>query len=61
MSNLEQYEIQIKIAQIIERSRQQEERFLVDSRSAASDIIQYLQKRNLLESIYQENVLHLEN
>jgi hypothetical protein len=55
MSNLEQSEIQIKIAEIIERSRHQEERFLIDSKTAASDIIQFLYKRNLIDGFYQED------
>ena len=61
MSNIEQSEIQVKIAQIIERSRHQEERFLIDSRTAASDIIQFLVKKNLIEGLYHENILNLEN
>ena len=56
MSNIEQTEIKLKIAQIIERSRHQEERFLIDSQTAASDIIQYLQTRNLLDGFYQEDL-----
>ena len=61
MSNLEQYEIQTKIAQIIERSRHQEEMFLVDSKSAANDIIQFLQTRNLIEGFHLENIHVREN
>ncbi|GEO09456.1 hypothetical protein [Segetibacter aerophilus] len=56
MSNLEQSEIQLKIAQIIERSRHQEERFLIDSKAAASDILQFLQKKNLIDGFYQEDL-----
>lgn len=61
MSTLEQSEIQVNIAQIIERSRHQEERFLIDSKTAASDIIQFLLKKNLIEGFYQENILDTEN
>lgn len=61
MSNLEQYEIQLKIAQIIERSRHHEERFLIDSKAAAADILQFLEKKNLLEGFYQANILEVEN
>ncbi len=60
MSNLEQSEIHVNIAQIIERSRHQDERFLVDSKSAASNIIEFLIKKNLLEGFYQENILNVE-
>lgn len=56
MSNLEQHEIQVKIAEIIERSRHQEEMFLTDSKTAASDIIQFLHNKNLIADFYQENV-----
>lgn len=61
MSNLEQYEIQQKIAQIIERSRHHEEMFLVDSKSAAADILQFLKKKNLLEGFYEESFLSMTN
>ncbi|MCW3108262.1 MAG: hypothetical protein JWQ09_2768 [Segetibacter sp.] len=61
MSNLEQYEIQLKIAQIIERSRHHEEMFLIDSKAAASDIIQFLHKKNLIEGFYQENIMNVGN
>jgi nucleoid-associated protein YejK len=61
MSILEQTEIQSKIAQIIERSRHHEEQFLVDSRTAASDIIQFLKKKNLIEGFYDEKNLSREN
>jgi len=61
MSNLEQTEIQLKIAQIIERSRHQEEMFLVDSKAAASNIIQFLYSKNLLEGFHNEDFLKVEN
>ncbi len=61
MSSLEQNEVQLKIAQIIDRSRHHEEMFLVDSKTAASDIIQFLKKKNLIEGFYQENILDVEN
>lgn len=61
MSTLEQSEIQVKIAQIIERSRHQEEMFLIDSKTAASDIIQFLVNKNLIEGFYNENILEAEN
>ncbi|MCW3081412.1 hypothetical protein [Segetibacter sp.] len=61
MSNLERSEIQLKIAQIIERSRHQEERFLIDSKTAASDIMQFLYRKNLVEGFYQEEFPHFEN
>ena len=61
MSNIEQSEVQTRIAQIIERSRHQEERFLIDSKTAASDIIQFLQKKNLINGTYQENILNSKN
>lgn len=61
MSNIERSEIQIKIAQIIERSRHQEERFLIDSKAAASDIIHFLYKKNLIDGFYQEEFPGFEN
>lgn len=61
MSNLEQSEIKLKIAQIIERSRHQEETFLIDSKTAASAIIEFLKMRNLIHGFYQENMLGFEN
>ena len=61
MSNLEQTEIQLKIAQIIERSRHQEEMFLIDSKAAAYNIIAFLHSQNLLEGFYQENILEVDN
>lgn len=61
MSILEQTEIQSKIAQIIERSRHHEEQFLIDSRTAASDIIQFLKKKNLIEGFFDERNSPLQN
>ncbi|MDQ6814894.1 MAG: hypothetical protein M3040_14255 [Bacteroidota bacterium] len=61
MSTLEQSEIQVKIAQIIERSRHQEEMFLIDSKTAASDIIQFLLTRNLIDGFYKEDIENSEN
>lgn len=61
MSNLEQTEIRVKIAEIIERSRHQEERFLIDSKTAAADIINFLSKRKLIAGFYDETMLGLEN
>ena len=58
MSNYEQYEIQQKIAQIIERSRHQEEMFLVDSKTAASDIWNYLKNKNILGEYFTESIDH---
>ncbi len=61
MSTLEQSEIRSKIAQIIERSRHHEEMFLIDSQTAAYDIIRFLQKKNLIEGFYEEKLLNIEN
>ncbi len=55
MSPFQQAEIQSKIAQIIERSRHHEEMFLVDSKTAAFDIIQFLQNNELIHALYEEN------
>ncbi|MCW3107792.1 MAG: hypothetical protein JWQ09_2298 [Segetibacter sp.] len=48
MSEIQKHIVRLQIEQIIERSRQHEERFLIDSKTAASDILQYLQKENLI-------------
>lgn len=61
MSNLEQTEIQLNIAQIIERSRHQEEMFLIDSKAAASTIIEFLYSKNLLVGFNNEDFLKVEN
>lgn len=47
MSEIQQHQIQTKIAEIIERSRHHEEMILIDSRTAASDIVNYLKKENI--------------
>jgi len=49
MSELEQ-NIQVKIAQIIERSRHHDEMFLTDSRTAAQQILKLLQNENLFSA-----------
>jgi hypothetical protein len=54
MSIVEQAEIQSKIAQIIERSRHHEEQLLVDSKTAALNIMRFLKNKNLLEIFYEE-------
>lgn len=48
MSEVQQSEISNSIALIIERSRHDEEMFLVDSKTAATEIIKYLHGQNLL-------------
>lgn len=48
MSEIEKHTVRLQIEQIIERSRYQEETFLVDSKTAASNILQYLQRENLI-------------
>lgn len=48
MSELEKHTVRLQIEQIIERARCQEEMFLIDSKTAASNILQYLQKEKLL-------------
>ncbi|MDQ6812663.1 MAG: hypothetical protein M3040_02815 [Bacteroidota bacterium] len=48
MSEIEKHTISAQIEQIIERSRYQDEMFLIDSKTAASDILQFLQKENLI-------------
>ena len=53
MSEIEKHTIRLQIEQIIERSRYQDEMFLVDSKTAASNILQFLQKENLIQ---KENV-----
>ncbi|MCW3111927.1 MAG: hypothetical protein JWR18_323 [Segetibacter sp.] len=48
MSEIEKHTIRLQIEQIIERSRYQDEMFLIDSRTAATNILQFLQKENLI-------------
>jgi predicted GTPase len=48
MSETDKHRVTIQIEQIIERSRHQEEMFLIDSKTAASDILDYLQKEHLI-------------
>ncbi len=55
MSEIEKHAISLQIEQIIERSRYQDEMFLVDSKTAASNILQYLQKENLISMEKIEN------
>lgn len=55
MSNFEQAEIRTKIAQIIERSRCHEELILIDSKTAAMDIIEFLIDKNLLEESVEDS------
>lgn len=50
MSEVEKHTIRLQIEQIIERSRHQDEMFLIDSKTAASDILQLLQKENLIST-----------
>jgi hypothetical protein len=54
MSQAEHYDLQLNIAQIIERSRHHEEMFLIDSKTAATDILKYLEKRNLISGFEEE-------
>lgn len=49
MSEIEKHTIRLQIEQIIERSRYQDEMFLVDSKTAAADILNFLQKENLIQ------------
>ena len=48
MSETQKHLVKLQIEQIIERSRYQDEMFLIDSKTAATDILQYLQKENLI-------------
>jgi hypothetical protein len=48
MSEIENHKIRLQIEQIIERSRHKEELFLIDSKTAALNILQYLQNENLI-------------
>lgn len=50
MSEIENHKIRLQIEQIIERSRHLDEMFLIDSKTAASNILQYLQKENLISN-----------
>lgn len=61
MSNLKQAEIQLQIAQIIDKSRHQEECFLINSKIAASEIIQFLLNMELIEGFHHEKGFNLEN
>ncbi len=55
MSEIEKHTVRLQIEQIIERSRYQEEMFLIDSKTAASNILQFLQKENLISLENVEN------
>ena len=55
MAQIETHQIRQQIEQIIERSRYQDELFLIDSKTAASNILQYLQSENLLSKDDGEN------
>lgn len=57
MSETQKHIVKLQIEQIIERSRHQEEMFLIDSKTAASNILQYLQNENLilLENVETNN------
>lgn len=48
MSQIEKNIVTLQIEQIIDRARYQEEMFLIDSKTAASNILQYLQTENLI-------------
>jgi len=48
MSEIENHKVKLQIEQIIERSRYHDEMFLTDSKTAASNILQYLQMENLI-------------
>jgi hypothetical protein len=48
MSETQKHIVKLQIEQIIERSRHQEEMFLIDSKTAALNILQYLQNENLI-------------
>lgn len=54
MSQIERYNIQVKIAEIINRSRHHEENFLVDTKAAASDILKYLQTEKFVSAETEE-------
>jgi hypothetical protein len=56
MTANKQAQVQLEIAQIIEGSRHFEEMLLTDSKTAASKIIKFLKKENLLSS-YKEEML----
>lgn len=48
MSDIEKHTIRLQIEQIIERSRYLDEMLLIDSKTAASNILNFLQKENLI-------------
>lgn len=48
MTPIEKENIQTEIAHIIERSRHSDEMFLTDSKSAALQIMSFLQRENIL-------------
>jgi len=55
MSQIEQTLVQSKIAEIIDTSKHGEEMFFTDSKAAASIILKYLQKENLIPSLLSAN------
>ena len=55
MSEIEKHNVRLHIEQIIERSRFHDERFLIDSKVAAADILQFLQAERFI-SIEQSEI-----
>lgn len=48
MSTTDKNTVQVRIAEIINRSRCGSELFFTDSKTAASDILKYLQNENII-------------
>jgi hypothetical protein len=61
MSEYKHSQVQLEIAQIIERSRHQEEMFLIDSKTAATQILSFLRRENLLPSFSEEILANRQN
>jgi hypothetical protein len=61
MSEHTQAQVQLKIAQIIERSRHSEEMFLIDSKTAASEIIDFLKQEDIIASVTEKMLMRLQN
>jgi hypothetical protein len=55
MSEIENHKVKLQIEQIIERSRYHDEMFLTDSKTAATNILKFLQKENLIPVQTNEN------
>ena len=57
MSEIEKYQVKLNIEMLIDRARFGSENFFTDSRTAASDILNYLQQENFIATKTSEQSL----